>query len=306
LETVLSLIVTGSIGIDTIHAPTGQADNVLGGSAIYFAAAASYWSPVRLVAAVGDDFPDDLEKPFHAFDIDLAGLEKRAGSKTFRWTGKYLDNMNDRETLSVELNVLAEELPPVPDGFRGSSHVFLANTHPAGQLALRKQFGDARLVVADTMDLWIETQRATLLELLQQIDGLVLNDAEAFLLTEQRNPVVAGREILKLGPKFVVIKKGEHGALLVHADGEAALPAFPAADVVDPTGAGDTFGGGMMGYLAAHDAVGDFASLIKAMAAGTVVASFNIEQFSLDRLLDLKRDDIDARLKQYAAMLAVT
>ncbi|MEM1097754.1 MAG: PfkB family carbohydrate kinase [Planctomycetota bacterium] len=302
----MSLLVTGSIGIDTIHAPTGQADNVLGGSAIYFAAAASYWSPVRLVGAVGEDFPGELEKPFHAFDIDLAGLEKRAGSKTFRWTGKYLENMNDRETLSVELNVLAEDLPPVPESFTDSSHVFLANTHPGGQLALRSQFGDAKLVVADTMDLWIETERALLLDLLKQIDGLVLNDSESFLLTEERNPVVAGRKILEMGPKFVVIKKGEHGALLVHADGEAALPAFPAADVVDPTGAGDTFGGGMMGYLAAHGATGDFATLVKAMAAGTVVASFNIEKFSLDRLLDLKREDIDARLKQYAAMLAVS
>ena len=301
----MSLIVTGSIGIDTIHAPTGHADNVLGGSAIYFAAAASFWSPVRLVGAVGDDFPADLEKPFHAFDIDLEGLEKRQGSKTFRWTGKYLSNMNDRETLSVELNVLAEDLPPVPASYRDSKHVFLANTHPGGQLALRSQFENAELVVADTMDLWIETERALLMQLLGQIDGLVLNDSEAFLLTEERNPVKAGRKILAMGPTFVVIKKGEHGALLIHKDGDAALPAFPAADVVDPTGAGDTFGGGMMGYLASH---GDtsMAGIIKAMAAGTVVASYNIEKFSLDRLLTLKRGDIDARLKQYAAMLNVS
>ncbi len=300
----MSLIVTGSIGIDTIHAPTGNADSVLGGSAIYFAAAASFWSPVRLVGAVGEDFPADLEKPFHAFDIDLEGLEKRAGSKTFRWTGKYLDNMNDRETLSVELNVLAEDLPPVPEAYRDSKYVFLANTHPGGQIALRSQFPEAKLVVADTMDLWIETERALLTDLLKQIDGLVLNDSEAFLLTEKRNPVTAGKHILDMGPTFVVIKKGEHGALLVHKDGVAALPAYPAENVVDPTGAGDTFGGGMMGYLAA---TGDtsIGGLVKAMAAGTVVASFNIEKFSLERLLDLKRPDIDTRLNEYADMLAV-
>ncbi len=300
----MSLIVTGSIGIDTIHAPTGRADAVLGGSAIYFAAAASFWSPVRLVAAVGEDFPAELEAPFHAFDIDLAGLEKREGSQTFRWTGKYLEDMNDRETLSVELNVLAEELPPVPEAYRDSRFVFLANTHPGGQLELRSQFGRAELVVADTMDLWIENERALLEDLLRQVDGLVLNDSEALLLTGERNPVIAGRKILEMGPGFVVVKKGEHGALLVHRDGAAALPAFPAADVVDPTGAGDTFGGGMMGHVAKH---GDtsMAGLVKAMAAGTVVASFNIEKFSLDRLLDLDRATIDQRLKQYAAMLNV-
>ena len=301
----MSLIVTGSIGIDTIHTPTGQAPDVLGGSAIYFAAAASFHGPVRLVGAVGDDFPDDLEKPFNHFNIDLAGLEKRQGSKTFRWTGKYLENMNDRETLSVDLNVLAEDLPPVPDAFKDSEYLFLANTHPGGQLALLEQFPAAKLTVADTMDLWIETEKELLKTLLGKIDGLVLNDSEAHLLTGETNIVKAGEAVLAMGPKFVVIKKGEHGAFLLQADGAVALPAYPAKNVIDPTGAGDSFGGGMMGYLAASGGQTSLANLKKAMAAGTVVASYNIESFSLSKLMEITSADLDLRLAEYAAMLDV-
>lgn len=300
----MSLIVTGSIGIDTIHTPTGQAPDVLGGSAIYFAAAASFHGPVRLVGAVGDDFPVSLEAPFKHFNIDLEGLEKRAGSKTFRWTGKYLDNMNDRETLSVDLNVLAEDSPPVPASYTDSDYVFLANSHPGAQMGLRAQFPNAKLVVADTMDLWIETAQPLLKDLLKQIDGLVLNDSEAHLLTGETNIVKAGEAVLAMGPKFVVIKKGEHGAFLLHQDGAIALPAYPAREVVDPTGAGDTFGGGFMGHLAAS---GDLSldNLKRAMAAGTVVASYNIEQFSLGRLMEISAADLKARGDQYAAMLNV-
>lgn len=300
----MPLIVTGSIGIDTIHAPTGNAENVLGGSCIYFAAAASFFGPVRLVGAVGDDFPDDFLEIFKHFQVDLSGLEKRAGSKTFRWRGKYHENMNTRETLEVDLNVLAEALPPVPDHYRDSRHIFLANTHPAGQLELLGNFPERALAVADTMDLWIETERPTLLELLKQIDGLVLNDSEAIMLTEQSNLVRAAEEILTLGPKFVVIKKGEHGAMLRHAHGHALLPAYPARDVVDPTGAGDSFAGGMMGYLAG---TGDDSidGLRRAMAYGTMVASYNIEAFSLDRLRQIERSHLDERLDRYRGMIHI-
>jgi len=300
----MSLIVTGSIGIDTIHTPTGQAPDVLGGSAIYFAAAASFHGPVRLVGAVGDDFPAELEAPFKHFNIDLEGLEKRQGSKTFRWTGKYLENMNDRETISVDLNVLAEDSPPVPASYTDSQYVFLANTHPGAQMGLRAQFPNAKLVVADTMDLWIETAQDLLKQLLKQIDGLVLNDSEAHLLTGETNIVKAGEAVLALGPKFVVIKKGEHGAFLLHQDGAVALPAYPAREVIDPTGAGDTFGGGFMGYLAASDDL-SFENLKKAMAAGTVVASYNIEQFSLGRLLEIGQPELEARSAEYTKMLSV-
>jgi len=300
----MPLIVTGSIGIDSVHTPTGTAEDVLGGSCVYFAAAASFFGPVRLVAAVGDDFPEHHIKTFEQFNLDLAGLERRAGSKTFRWKGKYHENMNDRDTLEVDLNVLGERLPLVPESYRDSRHIFLANTHPAGQLELLANFPHRTLAVADTMDLWIETERDTLVELLKQIDGLVLNDSEALMLTEQSNTVRAAEKILEMGPKFVVIKKGEHGAMLRHAQGQAVLPAYPARDVVDPTGAGDSFAGGMMGYLAA---TGDHSidSLRTAMAYGTMVASYNIEAFSLDRMSQIQRTHIENRLAEYRHMLHI-
>lgn len=294
----MSLIVTGSIGIDTVITPNGQADEVLGGSSTYFAAAASYFGPVRLVAAVGEDFPTSFMPVFEHFKIDTAGLEKRAGSKTFRWTGKYLENMNDRETLSVELNVLAEDLPPVPENYKDSQYVFLANTHPAGQMALLEQFPNCKLSVADTMDLWINTANDELKALLKKITGLVLNDSEAKLLTGESNMIVAAEAILAMGPEFVVIKKGEHGSLLVHKEGIAALPAYPAKAVNDPTGAGDSFAGGMMGYLAASDDV-SLDAMKKAIAYGTIVASFNIEAFSLERMKQIGKGEIDKRLTEF-------
>ncbi len=300
----MPLIVTGSIGIDSIQAPTGDADDVLGGSCTHFAAAASFFTKARIVAAVGDDFPEHHLATMEQFNVDLAGLEKRAGSKTFRWRGKYHENMNDRDTLEVDLNVLAEALPPVPEDYKNSQYVFLANTHPAAQLDMLNQFPGRRLSIADTMDLWIETERESLLELLSKIDGLVLNDSEAIMLTEDSNTVRAADRILETGPKFVVVKKGEHGAFLVHQDGHVVLPAFPARNVVDPTGAGDSFAGGMMGCLAA---TGDLSidGLRQAMAYGTIVASFNIESFSLTRLTEIERGHIDERLEQFRQMTVI-
>lgn len=300
----MSLIVTGSIGIDSIESPTGRAENVLGGSAIYFAAAASFFGPVRLVAAVGEDFPADFRKSFEHFRVDMAGLETRKGSKTFRWRGKYHEDMNHRDTLEVQLNVLAEALPPVPAAYKDAQFIFLANTHPAGQLALLDQFPKRRLAVADTMDLWIETERPTLMKLLQRVDGLVLNNDEAEQLTGESNLILAAEKITEMGPKFVVVKKGEHGALIEHDGAKVVLPAFPSTKVVDPTGAGDSFAGGMMGCLAATGDV-SIAGLRRAMAYGTVVASYNIESFSLERLMQISRADIDARLSQYREMLAI-
>ena len=298
----MSLIVTGSIGIDTIETPTGSASDVLGGSAPYFAAAASFFTDVRLVGAVGEDFPEQHLNTFTHFGVDLAGLERRSGSKTFRWSGKYHENMNERDTTAVELNVLAEDLPPVPEQYKDSEIVFLANTHPAGQQALLEQFPNRKLAIADTMDLWIENENAALKDLLRNLDGLVLNDQEAFQLTGKTNIVRAAEAVIELGPKFVVIKKGEHGAFLMHEDGMAALPAFAARDVVDPTGAGDSFAGGMLGHLAATQ---DFAlpNLRRSIAYGTIVASFNIESFSLERLAKLRKSEIDERLKHFRQLL---
>ena len=302
----MSLIVTGSIGIDSVEAPTGTAEDVLGGSSIYFAAAASFFGPVRVVGAVGDDFPDHFLDTFRHFDIDLQGVEKRSGSKTFRWRGRYHENMNIRDTVSVELNVLAEALPPVPKAYRDSRYVFLANTDPVSQMTLLDSFPDCQLAVADTMDLWIDTQQDKLLELLGRVDGLVLNDSEAQSLTGESDLVRAAEVITKLGPGFVVIKKGEHGSMLHHRDGQVAMRAFPVRKVIDPTGAGDSFGGGMMGYLAASagDRKPTLDDLRRALAYGTVVASFNIEAFSLDRLKQISRSDLDKRFDQFCAMLA--
>ena len=304
----MSLIVTGSIGIDSVEAPTGVAEDVLGGSTIYFAAAASYFGPVRIVGAVGADFPDPYWDTFKHFNVDLTGVERRAGSKTFRWRGKYMDDMNVRETLSVELNVLAEALPSVPESYRDSRYIFLANTDPASQMDLLSNFPDRTFAVADTMDLWIKTQREKVDELLTQIDGLVLNDSEAVLLTDQTNMVRAAEKILEAGPRFVVIKKGEHGSFLLHHHGAAALPAYPTRQVIDPTGAGDSFAGGMMGFLAAPDQGGgdlSVQSLRTAMAYGTVIASFNIESFSLDRLMQVKRGDLQQRFEEFRNMIRI-
>lgn len=304
------LVVTGTVGIDTIYAPTGHAENVLGGSCTYFAAAASFYGPVRMVAAVGDDFPPEHRRTLQAFrNIDASGLEVRRGAKTFRWGGKYLDNMDHRETLFTELGVVIEAPPVVPPTFRDSRLVFLANMHPGVQMHMLNQFPRRSLTVADTMDLWINTARADLDKLLKVIDGLVLNYDEAELMTGKRNPVAAAREILKAGPRFVVVKKGEHGALLIHREGIGALPAYPAERVVDPTGAGDSFAGGMMGSLAAAGAGGgnpnSFAHILRALAHGTIIASFNIERFSLDRFKTLKRREIDKRHAEFVKMIRV-
>ena len=300
----MSLIVTGSIGIDSVETPTRTAEQVLGGSAIYFAAGASFFAPVRLVAAVGDDFPESFLNTIKHFSVDLAGLEHRPGSKTFRWRGRYHENMNRRDTIEVELNVLGEAQPPVPSAYRDSKFVFLANTHPAAQLELLDQFPDRELAVADTMDLWIETERDALTTLLAQIDGLVLNNDEAEQLAGDANLIRAAETIASMGPKFVVVKKGEHGAFIVYQGEKAVLPAYPAREVVDPTGAGDAFAGGMMGQLATSPKL-SLDRLRWAMAYGTIVASFNIESFSLDRMLQITRTDINRRFEAFRSMLQI-
>jgi sugar/nucleoside kinase (ribokinase family) len=307
LPRLMSLAVTGTIGIDTVHTPSGSAERVLGGSCAYFAAAASFHAPVRLIAVVGGDWPDEHRRLLEQFDnISLDGLEVRPEGETFAWGGKYFADMNRRETLFTELGVLDGDPATVPQSYRDSRVIFLANTHPAEQLAMIDQFPQRKLVVADTMDLWINIAHDELLALLGKIDGLVLNDAEAEQLTEIRNAVSAGRKILEMGPSFVVVKKGEHGCVLVHRDGVAALPAFPAEkhQVIDPTGAGDSFAGGMMGHLAVVGSF-DLPSIQTALAWGTVTASFTIESFSLDRLARLTRAEIDERMKVFKAAVRI-
>ncbi|MFO0962478.1 MAG: PfkB family carbohydrate kinase [Phycisphaerales bacterium] len=303
----MPLIVTGTIGIDTLHAPTGEASAVLGGSCAYFAAAASYLAPVRLVGAVGGDWPAAHEAQLRAFrNIDLDGLERRPGSETFAWGGRYFENMNRRETLFTRLGVLEEAPPKVPAKYQDSEFVFLANTHPAVQMDLLRQFPRRRIAVCDTMDLWINIARPELDQLLTQVDGVILNDEEAMQLTDCRNAVTAGREVLRSGPRhFVVVKKGEHGAILIHRDGIASVPAYPAdrEQVIDPTGAGDTFAGGFMAHIARTGRT-DFHALRHAMAWGTVMASFTIESFGLDRLQRLDAGQIDDRYRAFRSMTA--
>ena len=296
----MSLLVTGSIGIDTVKTPFGARENCLGGSSVYFAMAASFFTPVRFLGVIGDDCPFDLAEVFKGRNVDLSGLEVRPGSKTFRWTGSYQGAMNDASTDAVDLNVLAEDPPPLPADYRNSEYVFLANTAPALQLQLLKQLHAPRLAVADTMNLWIDTARDDLLKLLTHVHGLVLNEGEARMLTGLDNLVAAADRIITLGPRFVVVKKGEHGALLITKTGQRfALPAYPTDSVKDPTGAGDTFAGGMMGYLAAHQASpDDLPNLRRAIAHGTVTASLVIEDFSLTRWDTVVSGDIEKRLQQ--------
>src|SRR3954463_6715678 len=294
----MPLLVTGSIGIDTVETPAGRREDVVGGSAVYFSYAASFFTPVRLVGVVGEDHPRGLVKIFDGREIDTTGLEVRKGSKTFRWHGSYVENLNEAVTVEVDLNVLAERAPKIPDKFLDSRYVFLANTHPVLQQQMAASLTKANLIVADTMNLWIQTERAELQKLLSKIHGLVLNDGEARLLTEKKNLIEAARDVLKMGPKFVVIKKGEHGCLMISERDTFVLPASPADRVVDPTGAGDSFAGGMMGYLATQ---GNFsaATIKRALAFGTVTASFTIADFSLDALKSATRDAIDDRWHEY-------
>lgn len=313
----MSLICTGTIGIDTVYTPHGHAERVLGGSCTYFAAAASFHSPVRIVAAVGGDFDLQYRDVFKSFpNVDIDGLETRQNSKTFAWGGRYHENMNSRETLFTELGVLVEAPPAIPEAYKDSEYVFLANSHPGVQLDVLAHFPKRRLAVADTMDLWIKSARKELEQLLKKVDGLVLNNDEAELFTGKKNPVTAARKILadhggSAGLQFVVLKKGEHGCLIIHREGIAALPAYPAEEVIDPTGAGDTFAGGMMGYIAAQGAAsktskpGSYETIQQAVAHGTVIASFNIESFSLTRLQKLKKGELDNRFKEFAKMVRV-
>ncbi len=299
----MPLLVVGSVALDSVETPSERRDDVLGGSAVYFSYAASYFAPVQLVGAVGDDWPAEHTALLRSRQIDTAGLEVVAGAKTFRWRGKYLPNMNDRETLEVHLNVFGDFDPKLPATSRQARYVFLANGSPRLQLGVLEQTPQAVLRVADTMDLWINIQRDELLALLRRIDGVVLNDSEARLLTGDENLVRAGHRVRELGPKFVVIKKGEHGAMFFGPDDTYVLPAYPTPNVVDPTGAGDTFAGGMMGYLAES---GDLspAGLKTALAYGTVAASFCVEDFSLERLKRINRDDLNRRVDEYRRMLS--
>jgi len=287
------ILVVGSVALDSIKTPFGEAEDAFGGSASYFSLAASYFAPVRLVAVVGSDFPDENRQLLNDRNIDLRGLEVADG-ETFRWGGVYGSDLNSRETRFTHLNVFEHFHPKVPAEFLKTPFVFLGNIHPALQLEVLDQIEQPKLVALDTMNLWIETAREDLLKVLRSVDLFILNDAEARDLSGAANLVTAGKKLLELGPHTIIIKKGEHGALMLTKDSMFCSVAIPLDDVCDPTGAGDAFAGGVLGYLAAHNS-SSAAAMRHAIAYGTVVASYVVQGFSVDRLRTLTRKELDER-----------
>jgi sugar/nucleoside kinase (ribokinase family) len=294
----MALLVVGTLAFDDVETPHGRVEKVLGGSATYFSYAASFFTDVRLVGPIGDDFPAEHLDLLRRRNIDTEGVVTLEGQKTFHWSGKYVGDMNEAETLDVHLNVLETFEPDLPAAYRSTPFVFLANGAPALQSAVLSQMEKPKLAVCDTMNLWIENTLDDLKALLKQVDGAVINEGEARMLAGDRNLVAAAGKLLEMGPRFVIVKKGEYGAYLCCPEGQFAIPAFPAPLVKDPTGAGDSFAGGVMGYLASRDEV-TFDALKKAMIYGTLVASFNIEDFSLERFKRLQRKEIDARYDEF-------
>src|SRR5438477_2706726 len=299
----MSLLVVGSIALDTVKTPVEEHADLLGGSASYAALSASFFNPVHLVGVVGDDFPESEFDFWKSRQIDTSGVQRVEG-KTFRWSGEYSWDLNTRETRSVALNVFDNFQPTLPENYRETDFVLLANIAPALQSHVLDQMKRPRFVVADTMDLWIETTRADLDALLPRVDLLILNDSEARELTKETSLIKAGRKIRKSGPKYVAIKKGEHGALLFGEDEFFSCGAYPLEDIHDPTGAGDTFAGGIAGYLASTKMDPTFADLRRSIIYGSVLASFNVEAFSLERLRTLTMDEIAERYVMFKAMSA--
>ncbi|WP_396208709.1 PfkB family carbohydrate kinase [Gemmatimonas sp.] len=296
------VLVVGSVALDSVETPFGKADEVLGGSGTYFSSSASHFTDVQLVGVVGDDYPVEKLEPLAARGVDLAGLEKATGS-SFRWRGRYRHDLNSAETLETHLGVFSHFRPKIPDQFKRSPFVFLANIDPRLQLQVLEQVEKPRLVACDTMNFWIESRRPELVELLGHVDLITLNDAEARQLTEHTNLVKAARWIMDKGPKHVLIKKGEHGAFMFTRESIFFAPAYPLESVFDPTGAGDSFAGGFIGYLAATGDLSD-ANMRRAVVVGSAMGSFAVEKFSNARLLEITRTDIDARIQEFRQLVA--
>ena len=299
----MSVLVVGSTAFDTVETPFGRRENCLGGSAIYFSLAAQRFTDVKLVSVVGEDFPDEHRQLLTAQGIDIEGLEMKPG-KTFTWSGKYSADMNSRETIDVQLNTFADFAPKLPESYKSSPFTFLANGAPSTQASVLDQIDGSTFAVADTMDLWIDNANDDLMALLSRVDGLILNDEEAKMLTGESNLIRAGRQVLELGPKLVIIKKGEHGSFLFSNYFQYALPAYPTDTVVDPTGAGDSFAGGFMGFLAECDSLSLW-NMKRAMAYGTVCASLNVEGFGVEPLARATRDDLERRYRDLIQFVSV-
>ena len=299
----MSLLIVGSVAFDTIKTSQGVAENVLGGSASYCAYAASFFTPAWLISPVGEDMPPEHLEDMRRHNIDTAGIQVVKGGKTFRWVGSYSDDFSERTTELVELNVFGDYDTTVPEAYRGAEYVFLANGAPEAQREVLRQLPDRKLAFLDTMNHWIVGSHEALLDVLETVDGILLNDEEARLLTGRANLLAAAREITAMGPRIVVIKKGEHGCILM-VDGKAfALPAWLTETVNDPTGAGDCFGGGLIGYMASRDDA-TVETIRAGVVLGTVIASFCIEAFSVKRLQSISLDDIHKRRREFLSAVS--
>ncbi|HET7464477.1 MAG TPA: PfkB family carbohydrate kinase [Longimicrobium sp.] len=296
----MSILVVGSVALDTVETPFGRADDALGGSATFFSAAASLFGPVQLVGVVGSDYPVDALGFLADRGVDLSGLEQAPG-ESFRWSGVYSYDLNSRETLETRLGVFAEFQPKIPEGFRDAEWVFLGNIDPELQLNVLDQVRAPKFVACDTMNLWIDIKRDALMRLLGRVDLLLVNDGEARQLSGEHNLALAARWILQRGPRYLVIKKGEHGAVLFTPHSVFFAPGFPLEDVFDPTGAGDAFAGGFMGYLAQCGRT-DEGDLRRGVIYGSVLGSFAVERFSVERFRDLSVDEIEERVRLFREM----
>ena len=294
----MAVLVFGTVTLDTVETPSRRVEDVLGGSGVYAAIAASFFgNTVQLVGVVGADFPQTYTDILETHGIDLQGLARVEDGKTFRWGGRYTEDFNVRDTLFTELNVIEDFEPVLPETYKDASYLFLANSSPVFQLSVIEQAKDPKLVVCDTMDFWINEEREALEALLARVDVLILNDSEARLLTGDANLVRAADTILRYGPERVIIKKGEHGAISITESSYFNAPAYPIREVADPTGAGDSFAGGMMGYLASVADTSEEA-IRSAMVYGAVVASFNIEDFSINRQRRVQFSEISSRYRE--------
>ena len=297
----MSILVVGSVAFDSIETPFGKIDRALGGSATYFSVAASFFTPVQIVAVVGEDFTDADMEAFRDRPIDTSGLVRVKGGRTFHWSGAYGYDLNVAETRATHLNVFADFKPKLSENFRSPDVLFLANIDPVLQLDVLNQVQRPRLVALDTMNYWISSHRANLERVLREIDLLIVNEAEVRQFTGQANLLKGSRSLLEIGPKTLVIKRGEYGVLMITPERVFAAPAYPLESVFDPTGAGDTFAGGFLGYLGSVPAI-DEDAMRRAIIYGSVLASFNVESFSLDRLREISRKDIDARYREFKTL----
>ncbi len=295
-----NLVIVGSIALDTIETPTEEQLNILGGSASYGCLAASYFCKTGMVGVVGTDFPKEHCETWKQKGVDLDGLQIVEG-ETFRWHGVYEENMDNRSTISTELGVFADFSPELPESYRDADFLFLGNMLPELQLHVLEQVNNPKFVLADTMDLWINIARESLEKVISKVTMLTVNESEARLLTGERTLLAAAKHLLKMGPKFVLIKKGESGSMLFSADEKFILHAYPLESFKDPTGAGDTFAGGFIGKLAEFGEITS-STIRQAMAYGSVVASFGVEQFSINSLKEISRDDIENRYAEFVEM----